>query len=95
MTEDILSQLANPKKFAFVEEKKEEKTVEKPQVQSILPTEPVQNILPQQDVKEEEAAQETKPVEIKRNNGYDKQLEDRKKVEDIFRRLINSDKSRR
>lgn len=93
MTEDLLSQLANPKKFAFVEEKKEEKT-EEPQVQAVLPTEPVQNVLPEQSIKDE-PVQETKPVEIKRNNGYDKQLEERKKVEDIFKRLINSDKSRR
>ena len=89
MTEDILSQLANPRKFAFVEEKKEEKTVDEPQVQAVLPTEPVQNVLPKQIIEEEESVQETKPVEIKRNNGYDKQLEERKKVEDIFKRIIN------
>lgn len=80
MTEDILSQLANPKKFAFVEDKKEEKTVEKPQVQSVLPTEPVQKPI------------EQKPVQEKRVENYDKQLEDRKKVEDIFKRLINNDR---
>lgn len=95
MTEDLLSQLANPKKFAFVEDKKEEKTVEKPQVQSVLPTEPIQNVLPKQSIEEEESVQETKPVEIKRNNGYDRQLEDRKKVEDIFRRLINNDRRKK
>lgn len=83
MTEDILSQLANPKKFAFVEEKKEEKTVEKPQVQSVLPTEPVQKPI------------EQKPVAEKKIENYDKQLADVKKVEDIFKRIINRDKSRR
>lgn len=93
MTEDLLSQLANPKKFAFVEEKKEEKTVEKPQVQSVLAVEPVQNVLPEQSIKEE-PVQETKPVEVK-NNGYDKQLEDRKKVENIFKRLINNDRRKK
>lgn len=82
MTEDILSQLANPKKFAFVEEKKEEKVAEKPQVQSVLPTEPVKQI-------------EQKPVAEKKVENYDKQLADVKKVEDIFKSIINRDKSRR
>lgn len=68
MTEDLLSQLANPKKNSFGEtERKEEK--------------PVQNI----------SEPEVKPVEVKE----DKQLEDRKKVEDIFKSIINNDRKKK
>ena len=94
MAEDILSQLANPKKnWSGDVQKKEEapKIQQNGFVQAVLPVETV-NEVPKQEIKPVEVKVETKTAEVKKigNN----QLEDPKKVEDIFKRIINSDKRR-
>ncbi len=92
MTEDLLSQLANPKKNGFELQKKEE-IKQDGFAQSVLPVEAIKEA-PKQEAQNTTVAVkpvETKPLEIKSDN----QLADVKKVEDIFKRIINNDKSRR